>query len=165
MCTSLPLHDRMRWLLLLVALLPLASAAHAQTTPSESASWHLTVQLYSLHEHTTRANLTNNTPGLGLMRRTPNHWLAGAGVFRNSLGRTAGYGYVGKQWPLGRIYAGGIAGITHRYNFNNGGLVPLGAAVVTIPVAENWSVDLVGIPRIRDFTYTTLNFSVSWRFR
>jgi hypothetical protein len=60
-------------------------------------------QLYSLPEHTTQADLTNHTPGLGLIRRTEDNWLAGAGVFRNSLGRTAGYSDLGKQWPVGRV--------------------------------------------------------------
>ncbi|MBA4136781.1 MAG: hypothetical protein C0518_05640 [Opitutus sp.] len=150
---------RMRFAALLAGLaFPLAAAA---TEPT----WHLTMQLHSFHEHTTRDNLTNHTPGLGVMRRTETHWLAGAGIFRNSIGRTAGYGYVGKQWPLGRVLAGGIAGVTHHYKFNNGGIVPLGAAVVTVPLNERWSVELIGIPRVRDFTYNTLNISVSWRFR
>lgn len=128
-------------------------------------TWHLTLQAYSLHEHTRQDDLTNNTPGIGVLRRTSDHWLAGAGVFRNSLGRTAGYAYVGRQWPVGPVLAGGIAGATHHYNFNNGGIVPLGAAIVTVPLAERWSLDLVGIPRLKHYTYTTLHLSVSWRFR
>lgn len=149
----------MRFVALAAALLlPLACSA---TQPT----WHLTLQLYSLHEHTAQDDLTNETPGIGLMRRTETHWLAGAGIFRNSIGRTAGYGYVGKQWPLGRVLAGGIAGVTHHYYFNDGGLVPLAAAVVTVPLNDRWSIDLIGIPRVRDYTYATVNFSVSWRFR
>ncbi|MDI1248504.1 MAG: hypothetical protein PSV13_06435, partial [Lacunisphaera sp.] len=68
---------------LLAALLATAAAAAEPT-------WHLSLQLYSLHEHTTQENLTNNTPGLGVLRVTENHWLAGAGIFRNSIARTAG---------------------------------------------------------------------------
>jgi hypothetical protein len=63
------------------------------------------------------------------------------------------------------VLAGGIAGVTHRYRFNNGGVVPLGAAVVTVPLTDSLAVDLIGIPRIANYTYTTLNFSISWRFR
>mgnify|MGYP002403050898 CR=1 FL=1 len=148
------------WFLLGGASLP----AFAQDPPAV-ASWHLVAQLYSLHEHTIRTDLTNNTPGLGIMRRTPDHWLLGGGVFRNSVGRTAGYVYVGKQWPFGRVYAGGITGATHRYNYNDGGIVPLGALSVTVPLNRDWSLELLGIPRIRDYTYTTLHFAVSWRFR
>lgn len=153
------MHVRMRWLLLPLTLSVISCGFAAEP------SWHLTMQAYSLHEHTTRADLTNNTPGIGVMRRTEDNWLAGGGVFRNSLGRVAGYVYVGKQWSLGPVYAGGIAGVTHRYNFNNGGPVPLAAAVVTVPISPSWSVELVGIPRIGDYTFSTLNFSLSWRFR
>ena len=42
------------------------------------------------------------------MRVTENHWIAGAGIFRNSLARTAGYAYVGKEWPVGKVLVGGI---------------------------------------------------------
>lgn len=143
--------------LFFVVLASVASAAEP--------SWHLSLQLYSLHEHTTQDDLTNHTPGLGLIRRTEDHWLAGGGIFRNSLGRTAGYGYLGKQWPVGAVLVGGIAGVTHRYNFNNGGIVPLGAAIVSVPLAERWSLDLAGIPRLKNYTYATLHASVSWRFR
>lgn len=149
----------MRFVALAAALLlPLAVSA---TEPT----WHLTLQLYSLHENTSQDDLTNETPGIGVMRRTESHWLAGAGVFRNSIRRTAGYGYVGKQWPLGRVLAGGIAGVTHNYYVNDGGIVPLAAAVVTVPLNDRWSIDLIGIPRVRDYTYATVNLSVSWRFR
>lgn len=47
---------------LLAALLVTAATAAEPT-------WHLSLQLYSLPEHTTQADLTNNTPGLGPMRR------------------------------------------------------------------------------------------------
>ena len=155
---------RYGWLMRFAALL-VGLAFFALAAAAAEPTWHLSMQLYSLHEHTTQDDLTNNTPGIGIMRRTETNWMAGAGIFRNSIGRTAGYGYVGKQWPLGRVLAGAIAGVTHHYRFNNGGIVPLGAAVVTVPLNDRWSIDLVGIPPIRDFTYATLNFSVSWRFR
>jgi hypothetical protein len=127
------------------------------------------VQTYSFHEHTSETDLHNTTPGLGLIRRHDN-WLQGAGIFRNSVGRWAGYGYIGWQIPLGRLpggrmRAGGIAGVTHHYTFNDGGIVPLGAAVVTVPLTPTTAVDLVGIPRIRNATYATLNVSFSWRFK
>lgn len=136
---------------------------------ANDASWHLNVQAYSFHEHTTETDLHNTTPGLGVIRREGN-WLAGAGVFRNSIGRWAGYGYGGYQVPIGNLPAGpirigGIAGATHHYYWNDGGIVPLGAAVVTVPVARRLALDLVGIPRIKNATYATLNVSVSWQFR
>jgi hypothetical protein len=153
----------MRRAALLLGLLTLPTAAMADP------SWHLNVQTYSFHEHTTDVDLHNTTPGLGLIRRQDN-WLAGAGVFRNSVGRWAGYGYGGYQFPLARMPAGplrlgAIAGLTHNYNFNDGGIVPLGAAVMTIPVTRTFSIDLVGIPRIKGATYNTLNISLSWQFR
>jgi hypothetical protein len=102
--------------------------------------------------------------------RRQDNWLAGAGVFRNSIGRWAGYGYGGYQWPVvqlaaGPLRVGGIGGVTHHYYFNNGGPVPLAAAVITVPVTPTVAIDLVGIPRIKNATYATLNLSVSWRFR
>ena len=145
--------------------LALFAALLVTTVSAAEPTWHLSLQLYSLHEHTSHVDLTNNTPGLGVMRVTDDHWLAGAGIFRNSLARTAGYAYLGKQWPVGKIYLGGIAGLTHHYNFNDGGLVPLGAALVTVPLAKRWSLDLIGIPRIGIYTYTTLHFAVRRQFR
>lgn len=149
--------------LLLVVLFARANLAAAPAT------WHLTVQTYSFHEHTSETYLYNTTPGVGVIRRHDN-WLEGAGIFRNSVGRWAGYGYVGWQAPLvtlpaGPLRLGGIAGATHHYNFNNGGIVPLGAAVLTVPVSRDVAIDLVGIPRIKSATYATVNVSVSWRFK
>jgi len=147
----------MRQVLLALFLATAASAAEP--------TWHLSLQLYSLHEHTNEIELTNNTPGIGVMRVTDNNWLAGAGIFRNSLARTAGYAYIGKEWPIGRVLVGGIAGVTHHYNYNDGGLVPLGAALVTVPLADRWALDFIGIPRLSGYTYTTLHLAVRWQFR
>lgn len=150
-------------LFILLGLLPVIRAGAADP------SWHLNVQAYSFHEHTTRDYLYNTTPGLGVIRRQDN-WLVGAGVFRNSIGRWAGYGYGGYQVPVwqthaGPVRVGGIGGITHHYYFNDGGLVPLAAAVVTVPVTKTLAIDLVGIPRIKNATYATLNLSLSWQFK
>src|SRR5437763_1029820 len=127
----------------LAPLLLLFVAAGARAEP---ATWHLNVQTYSFHEHTSETYLHNTTPGIGLIRRDGD-WLAGAGVFRNSIGRWAGYGYGGWQYPFGHfntgpIRVGGIAGITHHYYFNDGGIVPLAAAVVTVPLAKTLALDL-----------------------
>jgi hypothetical protein len=143
-----------------VLTLLLATAASAA-----EPTWHLSLQAYSLHEHTSAIDLTNTTPGLGVMRVTTDNWLAGAGIFRNSLGRGAGYAYVGKEWPVGRVLVGGIAGVTHHYNYNDGGLVPLGAALVTVPLADRWALDFIGIPRLTGYTYTTLHVALRWQFR
>jgi hypothetical protein len=128
------------------------------------STWYLSAQVYSLHEHTASVDLHNTTPGLGLLRRQDG-WLAGAGVFRNSLGRWAGYGYDGYQWPVGPVLVGGVAGITHHYDANAGGPVPLAAGVVTLPLSKKVALDLVAIPHVANYTYTTLNVSLSWRFR
>lgn len=149
----------MRRITLLAGGLILAAPALAA-----DPTWHLSLQTYSLHEHTTQTRLTNRTPGAGLMYRTDG-WFAGAGIFRNSLDRTAGYAYLGKQWPVGWLQLGGIAGLTHHYNFNHGGPVPLAAVVASVPLARRWALDLVGIPRISGYTYATLNFSLRWQFR
>ncbi len=140
--------------------------AHAQIdeTPSLRPAWYVAVQAYSFHEHTTQEDLRNDTPGIGMLRRDGN-WLLGAGAFRNSIGNWAGYGYGGYQWPLGAIRVGGIAGATHRYNYNNGGIVPMAAAVVSVPLSDKWEIELIGIPRVKDYTYTTLNVSIAYRFR
>lgn len=148
-----------------VMRLVLLAALLVTTVSAAEPTWHLSLQLSSLHEHTTEVDLTNNTPGLGVLRVTEDHWLAGAGIFRNSLARLAGYAYIGKQWPMGKIYVGGIAGLTHHYNFNNGGLVPLGAALVSVPLTDRWTLDLIGIPRVSSYTYTTLHVALRWQFR
>lgn len=150
--------------LVVLAVLP-SVALNAANDPT----WHLSAQAYSFHEHTTKDYLYNTTPGIGLIRRHDN-WLEGAGVFRNSIGRWAGYGYVGWQYPLaefaaGPLRAGAIAGVTHHYYFNDGGPVPLAAGVVTVPITPTLAIDFVGIPRIKNATYATLNLSLSWRFK
>ena len=157
---SAPIRMRFALLLLLVPF----SGLHAA-----DPTWHLNLQAYSFHEHTTQDYLYNTTPGAGLIRRQDN-WLVGTGVFRNSIGRWAGYGYGGYQFPVaqlaaGPLRAGGIAGVTHHYFFNDGGIVPLAAAVVTVPIGKSLALDLVGIPRIKNATYATLNLSLSWRFK
>jgi hypothetical protein len=142
----------------------LALVLGAAVTRANDPTWHLVVQTYSFHEHTTETELHNTTPGLGLLRRQDG-WLAGAGVFRNSIGRWAGYGYGGYQWPVGPVLLGGIAGATHHYFFNDGGIVPLAAGLVTVPVSKTIAIDFVAIPRITNYTYATLNVSLSWRFK
>jgi hypothetical protein len=137
--------------------------ATAQQVRSTEPSWHLTLQAWSFHERGA-VGVRDDTFGLGVMRRQ-NDWLAGAGGFRNSVGRWAGYGYVGYQYPFRRVRVGAIGGLTHNYNWNDRGIVPLAAAVVTVPVTPRLSVDLIGIPRIRDVSYGTVNVSFSWRFR
>ncbi len=154
---------------LVLVLWCLGAGLSLTTAHAAAPTWHLNVQAYSFHEHTTQDYLYNTTPGIGLIRRQGN-WLLGAGVFRNSIGRWAGYGYGGYQWPLfktraGPIRVGGIGGVTHHYYFNEGGIVPLGAAVVSIPITRTLALDLVGIPRIKNATYATLNLSLSWQFR
>ena len=155
--------------LLLMSALAGGAGAFPLESRAAAPTWHLNVQAYSFHEHTTQDYLYNTTPGVGLIRREGN-WLVGAGVFRNSIGRWAGYGYGGWQYPLahfaaGPLRLGGIAGVTHHYYFNDGGPVPLAAAVLTVPVTKAFALDLVGIPRVRGATYATLNLSVSWRFK
>lgn len=145
----------------LVVLVLLAGSARAEAA---AATWHLNVQTYSWHESTFDEDLRDATPGIGLIRREGN-WLAGAGVFRNSIGRWAGYGYGGWQKTLGPVRLGGIAGLTHHYRWNDGGVVPLAAVVATIPLGTAFAVDLIGIPRLKNATYATLNVSFSWQFR
>ena len=145
--------------ILVLCLLLTASRAVA----SEPA-WYLAVQTYSFHEYTSDEKLQNTTPGIGLIRRQGD-WLAGGGIFRNSIGRWAGYAYGGWQRPVGPVRVGGIAGVTHHYHANDGGPVPLAAALVSLPITPNVMIELVGIPRVKNFTYTTLNVSVAWRFK
>jgi hypothetical protein len=150
----------MRILPVLWFLLPIAAAGAVESEPA----WYLAMQAYSFHEHTSETYLHNTTPGVGVLRRQRG-WLTGAGVFRNSLGRWAGYGYGGYQWTVGPVKIGGIAGATHHYNVNHGGIVPLAGAVVSVPIGTRFEIELIGIPRVRDYTYNTLNLSFSWRFR
>jgi hypothetical protein len=77
---------------------------------------------------------------------------------------------VGWQYPfaatrIGPLRGGAIAGATHHYFWNDGGIVPLAAGVLTIPIMRSVTVDLVGIPRIKQATYATLNLSLSWQFK
>lgn len=143
--------------LALVACLP---GLHAG---DDTATWHLVAHAHSLHADSNDPDITDRTPGIGLMRRTENHWLVGGGVFRNSIGRTSGYFIGGKQWELGPVRAGVIGGITHNYRGNGGGLVPMAAGLVTVPIGDRLAVELIAIPRVRDYSYATLNLSLSWR--
>ena len=150
----------------LLRSLPLFFALIGLLVPAraDEAAWYLAVQTYSFHEHTSDQYLYNTTPGIGVLRRQDN-WLLGAGVFRNSIGNWAGYGYGGYQWPLGPVRVGGVAGVTHRYNWNNGGIVPMAGAVVSVPLGKRFEIELIGIPRVSDYTYNTLNVTFSWRFK
>jgi hypothetical protein len=148
------------YLLVTCALL---GAEDMTTVPSEP-SWWLAIQTYSFHEHTSDVDLHNTTPGIGVLRRQEN-WLLGAGIFRNSLSRWAGYGYGGYQIPVGPLRLGGLLGATHHYNANNGGIVPLAGAVISVPLGNRFEIELIAIPRIKDYTYATANVSISWRFR
>jgi hypothetical protein len=131
--------------------------------PAADRTWHLVLHVHSLHESTSDPDITDRTPGLGVMRRTSEHWLLGAGVFRNSIGRTSGYLVGGKQWELGPVRAGGLAGLTHNYRGNDGGLVPLAAGLVTVPIGDRLALEFIAIPRVRDYSYATLNLSLSRR--
>jgi hypothetical protein len=126
-------------------------------------TWHVVAHLHSIHESTPDPAITDRTPGLGFMGRTPEHWLLGAGVFRNSLGRTAGYAVGGKQWELGPVRAGALAGLTHNYRGNDGGVVPLAAGLVTVPLGERLAAEFILIPRVRDYSYATFHVAASWR--
>src|SRR5438132_885289 len=84
-----------------------SSSAILAANSSHVATWWLSAQVYSFHEHTSETYLHNTTPGLGVIRRHDD-WLEGAGIFRNSIGRWAGYGYVGWQAPLGKLPGGAI---------------------------------------------------------
>jgi hypothetical protein len=127
------------------------------------AGWHLVVHAHSFHERTADPDITDRTPGLGLMWRTDRHWLVGGGVFRNSIGRTSGYLIGGKQWEWGPVRVGGLGGLTHNYRGNDGGPVPLAAGLVTVPVGERRALEFIAIPRVRDFSYATLHLAASWR--
>src|SRR3954469_3009099 len=91
-----------RWPHSLPAMILVASRAIAA-----DPTWHLNIQTYSFHEHTSETYLHNTTPGVGIIRRNDN-WLEGGGIFRNSIGRWAGYGYVGYQLPLAQTPAGPV---------------------------------------------------------
>jgi hypothetical protein len=149
-----------------LALLALATPILGQ---APERTWHLNIQTYSFHPDTDEQYLHNTTPGIGLIRRH-GEWFEGAGIFRNSIGRWAGYGYLGWQRAFyqtraGAFRLGAIAGLTHHYHFNDGGIVPLAAAVLTIPVTKTIGIDLVTIPRVHSAVYTAVNVSLSWRFR
>ena len=144
----MPRPPRFRRFLPLAFLLATVAAAAEPT-------WHLSLQLYSLHEHTTQTDLTNNTPGIGIMRVTEDNWLAGAGVFRNSLARTAGYAYVGKEWAVNRPGR-------HRQQLDAALPISTTAALCRsrprwspAPLADRWALDLIGIPRASAATPTT----------
>jgi hypothetical protein len=142
--------------LVVISLLSSGAAVAAPT-------WQVVAHLHSFHESTSDPDITDHTPGLGLMRRTPEHWLLGAGVFRNSLGRASGYAVGGKQWELGPVRAGALAGLTHNYRGNGGGVVPLATGLVTVPLGERLAAEFILIPRVRNYSYATFHIAASWR--
>ena len=148
----------LRALTTLVASL-LASGGVVVAAPT----WHAVAHLHSIHEGTSDPAITDHTPGLGVMRRTTEHWLLGAGVFRNSIGRTSGYVVGGKQWEFGPVRIGGLGGLTHNYRGNDGGLVPMAAGLVTVPLGERLAAEFILIPRVRDYSYATFHMAASWR--
>lgn len=158
----------MRALLLLACLCSTGWAA-SSLAPIVAPTWHVSLQTYSFHPQSEDADLHNTTPGLGLIRRR-GEWFQGVGIFRNSVGRWAAYGYLGWQraffaTPAGPLRLGAIAGLTHHYRYNDGGIVPMAAAVLTVPLTPTVAVDLIGIPRAGDAVYSAINISLSWRFK
>lgn len=98
------------------------------------------------------------TPGLGVLCRKAD-WLAGAGVYRNSIGTTSKYVMGGYQ-PLriGPVAVGAFVGAVDGYRRNHGGFNPMGG------LALSWGhVHVIAWPQVKD--YSPAGLAVSFTFR
>jgi hypothetical protein len=96
-------------------------------------------------------------PGIGLLVRESD-FLAGAGVWRNSVKETVPYGFVGYQ-PLmiGPVRVGGVAGATKYFGKTRG----LAGALFTYTFAsKEWH--LLVTPRVKNLAPTTVMLSASF---
>jgi hypothetical protein len=95
----------------------------------------------------------SETPGVGALCRRET-FLAGAGVYRNSVHRDTGYVAAGWQpWELGAMRIGGIAGIATGYRD-----YPVPVAAVFLSV---WHVHLTLLPKVPGATPATLGVSLT----
>ena len=74
-------------------------------------------------------------PGIGVLCRK-NDLLLGAGRYFNSVGRPSNYLITGYQpWHIGSVRFGAVAGVDDGYPFRDGHVIPLAAAVMSIPLS------------------------------
>jgi hypothetical protein len=112
------------------------------------------VHVVAIHaEHGYRSEI----PGLGALCRKGD-FLAGAGAYRNSLGKSTAY-IAGGWQPLtyGSVRAGVIVGLATGYRPHP---VPMAAAFVSV-----WHVHFTLIPKVEGKTPATagISFTVPWQ--
>lgn len=97
--------------------------------------------------HFSDEKFTENNYGLGL--EVPvGGFLVGAGVYKNSIGRTSRYIVAEKcMLQTGPLCLGGLAGFVDGYELNSGGFTPMVAPTVTAE-AGNFGVRLVYVPEV-----------------
>lgn len=93
-----------------LSLLMACSPAKAESVADEA--WHLVVHTRSWHASEPEGvDWVEANWGLGIRRQTSARWSWQAGVFRNSLGKPAGYALLdGTPWNVGPMSLGGSVG-------------------------------------------------------
>jgi hypothetical protein len=107
--------------------------------------------------HDSPAFGTTANPGIGVLARQ-GEYLGGLGVFRNSLGEAAPYGFVGAQpFNVGPVRVGGLVGATAYRKQPR----PVGGLLLTYPHrGTEWHLLLS--PHVKNFAPTTVALSVSF---
>ncbi len=109
--------------------------------------------------HDSPAFGTTANPGIGLLARERDY-LAGAGVWRNSLRETVPYGFVGWQpFAQGNMLLGGILGATSYRDKAQ----PIGGLLGTYKTGDSaWH--LLATPKVKNKSPATLMLSYSKDF-
>jgi hypothetical protein len=103
-----------------------------------------------------------DTPGIGVLCRQAD-WLAGAGVFSNSIGQASKYAVAGWQpWRIGPVRVGAYAGVIDGYRYKNSDAFPFAAGLLSLPIGHA-ELHLSLLPQWRDISPATVGLSITWR--
>ena len=136
---------------------------------SEPGDWHILASPYTMHWRPSPEH--RHVVALGLERISPDRWLSGGSLFRNSFGQPSAYLYLGRrtqdllgqpslfaQWSAGLLY-----GYRGRYEskvpMNINGFAP--GAVVSL----GWQVDRAVTLTAHALGDAGVLFQVGWRWR
>ena len=103
-------------------------------------------------------------PGIAVLCSLPelNNLIGSIGTYQNSIGKRSNY-IVGGQYlgHVGTIKYGYIVGFVDGYPIRDGAPIPMGAAIVSIPMQEG-QLHLTIIPPVPHYTPMLVQFSVSF---
>lgn len=106
------------------------------------------------------AGYNNDVPGAGVLCIKEGHILA-AGTYVNSVYKRSNYAVVGHYITT---HFAVIGGVVDGYKVD-GGITPLLAGVVSIPVTKSIAAHVLLIPPVPNLTPATAQLSISWSLK